>query len=169
MDKSKPSHRFKQTICDTENGTVLLIKDIVADLHSRNKTDIHPNLIDIANSLLQAFEPERLVDNFIEKSYEHWDEIASHSHKFFVNNAADVFYGLPEKYIESFRELFRGKHVVEEDLSDLWIHFTSMVKISIHYIHESREPKLVNGKPAYSNTNYNSGVGKGVPLGWSRQ
>ena len=145
--------RFKIIICGNERderGIVLTIRDIIIESKDNPKTKINPKLINIANTFLKPINSHNLITNFIEKSNDYWDQIIIHDENFFTEHCQDIFYGLPENHIKDFQQLFKDNVIEDEDKDILWEYFKSLVKISIHYIHEQRQPKLVDGKPAYS-------------------
>ena len=61
---------------------------------------------------------------------------------------------MPIKYINYFSNLCERKLISDEYIADLFEYLFSLIKISIHYIHESRGPKLVDDKLTYSNDKF---------------
>ena len=155
--KMLPQERFKIIICgnqDDEPGIILTIKDIVIELVQQNKTKISPNLIGLANNYLRSQDDLLLITNFIDKSNKYWDQISARDETFFIKHAGDIFGGLPENHIDSVRQLFKDDILEDEDKEILWEYFKILVKISIHFIHESRIPKMKNSKPIYTKNAY---------------
>lgn len=139
---------------DYELGIIFIVRSIITELHSQKKTNIEPGLISIANGILESTPSDDLIYGFIKKSHPYWDQISSRSEEFFIEHLKDIFFELPEKHQVSFQKLFTMNLIEEEDKDILWERFKIMVKISIHHIHESRGPKLSDGKPAYSNNKF---------------
>lgn len=148
-----PEKRFCDTLYGNE-GFLFFIKQILTDLHIQKKSDIDPSLINLAIIFIKKINKDDIISNFINESYNYWNEIASKDENFLVNHCDIIFSGVSKEYIEKFKQLFINKKINSEDKNILWDYLFSFVKISISYIHESRSPKIIDDKPAYSNKNF---------------
>lgn len=128
----------------------------VNSLHKKNLTTIDPDNIQFVGNLIKSFDKHFLIQEFIKKSYMHWDKVKERDESFFITHASTVFSFLPEIYINMFTDLFTavdndGKKVVQQNLKDdIWGIFDAMVKISIKYTHKMRATK---GSDFLSNVN----------------
>lgn len=141
-----PEGRFSATT----TVMVDLIYYTVGSAQQKGFTAISPEFVKFVGLLISKYPHHDLIQGFIENSYgECWDKIKVRDISFFEKNAADIFKYLPSDKVNMFRDLFVGGYVNKETETKLWDLFTSMVKISINYIHETRGPKLVDGKNIY--------------------
>lgn len=146
-----PIERFHTNICDLTE----FIQDIIANLWNEEKTKINPAVIGVAGGVLKNMNKKTLIESFIEHSYIYWNIIASKERTFFINNCKDIFADLPADQVSAFKEMFEVEGTIsKEDEETIWEYFESLVKTCIHYIHDSRGPKVHDGKPAYSNNNF---------------
>lgn len=137
------------------------VREVVKDCRKLKLTTLTPEIIDIGleslgnihkgkqNEYNSDQKPnERLITHFVEKIYEHWDSIFDKDDKFFEENANKVFEGAPTDQINAFSVIYKaedkvGKRVlVEEDDKYIWDCFHAMVKQSIRFVHEKREPVI---------------------------
>lgn len=153
MTTSKPSplERFRDTIDDSLD----VAQEIIVRLHKANKTILDPKVTAVASGFLKAMSPETLIDRFIIHTFSYWDNIHDKKRVFFVENYQEIFEGLPVNHLNAFGEMFKKEENMTKDEEDtIWEFFHSLVKTCIHYIHEIREPKTVDGQRAYSNSKF---------------
>lgn len=154
-----PSHeeRFKANVV----GLGDLILDIVTEVNDKEHFVVDPVVVNLAVRVLERISGKAIISTFINKSNtnadgkvfsmeEHcWSKIRSRDRSFFVENAGEIFSGLPVERVDAFSKMFsavdeNGKPVVpEEDEQEIWEYFESFVKISIKYIHENRKPVAI--------------------------
>ena len=154
-----PSHadRFHTNVI----GLGELIHDVVKDVNSRGHFVVEPALVNLAVRILERLPSNSVIDTFIEESNtskdgspltieDHcWTKIKLRDRSFFINNAGEIFSGLPGDRIDAFSKMFgsfdsEGNPVVPSDDEDeIWLYFESFVKIAIKYIHENRKPVLI--------------------------
>jgi len=146
-----PQERFKNTII----GLSSFCKELCEDLRKK-KFNVDVSMIHLAGLYLSSMDDFELIDNFILKSNMYWKEIRERNENFFISHSAEIF-GLPKEQLTVFTDFFvlkdtQGKPVVSKDDKDLiWEYFESLVRISIHHIHQERKPrlktKMVDGAP----------------------
>lgn len=154
-----PSHadRFHTNVV----GLGELIYDVVKDVNSRGHFVVEPALVELTVRVLERLPSNSLIDTFIEKSNtskngsplsieEHcWTKIKVRDRSFFINNAGELFSGLPGDHIDAFRKMFQSfdsegnTMVSSEDEDEIWLYFESFVKIAIKYIHGNRKPVMI--------------------------
>lgn len=160
-----PEERFYQNVI----GLCELIYDIVCDVQVKGVPVVHPDIIQVAITLLQHMNYQTMIEAFISKSDETciqpdgsrsfkdhcWVKIHSRDRDFFLNNTNVLFSQLPPDHVKLFGNMFKaedenGNNVVpKEDEDEVWEFFHSLVKISIKYVHEQRDPIIIvdeNGK-----------------------
>lgn len=151
-----PSHA--QRFHTNAVGLGELIHDVVKDVNSRGHFVVEPAVVNIAVRILERISSNSVINTFIKKSNtdkcgnpfpledHHWTKIRLRDRNFFINNAGEIFSGLPGDRIEAFSKMFgsfdsEGNPVVSsEDEDEIWLYFDSFVKIAIKYIHENRNP-----------------------------
>lgn len=154
-----PSHeeRFKANVV----GLGDLILEIVKEVNDKGHFVVEPAVVNLTVRVLERLPSKAIISTFINKSNtaadgnvfsleKHcWSKIRSRDRSFFVENAGEIFNGLPVERIDAFSKMFsavdeNGKPIVpEEDEEEIWEYFESFVKISIKYIHENRKPVAI--------------------------
>lgn len=129
-------------------GLFQLVSELVNSAYQAGHKIVSPYLVNFAGFVLFKLDKEFILKTFIEKSYEHWEQIRVRDEDFFVHSAGKVFAGLPLDSVNAFKELFlvgtsKGDRFVSEDDRDaLWDYFESLVRISIHYLQEHPEKNI---------------------------
>jgi hypothetical protein len=144
-----PSSNLKPNTVDrffmNVEGLFQLISELVNSAYQSGYKIVSPYLVNFAGFVLFRLDKKFVIDTFIEKSHNHWEEIRVKDEEFFISSAGTVFAGLPLDSVNAFKELFllktkTGERFVSEDDRDaLWEYFESLVRISIHYLQE--DPK----------------------------
>lgn len=161
-----------------------LIRKIVVKANKAGYDGVTPFIVDLAAKYLQNnYDKKALIEGFIQQSHpplhpdlpdsplDHslWDKIYSKDEEFFREKAFDIFKSLPVEAVEAFRKLsiYRdpktGNSIIKpDDHQEIISYFHAFVKISIKYIHTTRQPYTteVNGKNklVYRNSNFFKGV-----------
>jgi hypothetical protein len=154
MTLPPPEERFMGCIEDL----IDVVKDCLEYVESKGYNILPPTLVSLAGAVIQRYDNRYITETFIKYSYMYWDEIRIHNEAFFDEHAHKIFQELPLGNIDSFKKLFNlvdshGKKVINQEYrDDIWAMFESLVKISINYIHESRE--LVNNNYKYEFCEY---------------
>jgi len=156
MDSLKPPcERFKDnTICLAE-----LCRTIVADAYKQGLTTIMPGYITIGMDLIEKTHSKNnreLINTFIINSHPHWDKILTHNEDFFDKHSESIFNSWEKEHRAMFRDLVFLKKpdgslfITPKQKEQTWILFESLVKISLHHIHETRQGKKTSdGKIIY--------------------
>jgi hypothetical protein len=157
METTLPSaeERFKENVITLGS----LICELVEDLQNRGHFVVNPSVVALAVAVLNELEPRSIINIFISKSndtvegstpIEHcWEKIRNRDRSFFLDNAGSIFSDLPSSRVDAFSKMFsstdeKGNPLVcQENEDEIWDFFDSLVKISIKYIHENREPCLI--------------------------
>lgn len=91
------------------------------------------------------FASENGSPDTIKQPY-NWDKIKERDEKFMAENAHTIFTAIPAEKIAIFRDILLkkgpdGKYIVSDaDREMIWKYLEALVKISLHYVHESRDP-----------------------------
>jgi hypothetical protein len=141
------------------NVTILgqLIKECINKLQAEGKTELNPNLVQMAVGLLSLFDKNELITKFIKNSHEnYWDMIKSRNISFFTEHANEIFGNLPMKNVNLFKCLFEkdqygNMKIDDNDISNMWKNFDSLVKISIKYAHKYSSPFSTKNGDEYIN------------------
>ena len=126
-------------LCET---VVVLIKKF----NDCGVNTVSPMLITLASKFVSTFTKKKVINGFIEKSYEFWNQIKTRNNDFFLENATKVFGDIPIDNVDVFKGLCTAKDrngnfiMTSKDYDELWPFFESFVKISIKYIHKERKP-----------------------------
>jgi hypothetical protein len=120
---------------------------LVNQAYEEGLTQIHPLFVKAGLLTLENdYSRDQMINNFINFSHENWDEIYNRDEKFFDENTGRLFNAWPEEVVSMFRSLFFTKKpngdplITEEEKKHIWNTVQSLVKISIHHIHETRKP-----------------------------
>jgi len=152
-----PEERFHANVI----GLGELVYDIVKKVNATGNFIINPELVKITICILDKLDHTTIIDTFIHKSTynksnealpfeEHcWTKIHEKDKSFFLENAGEIFGDLQMNRVDAFSRMFgandeHGNPIVpERDEEEIWEYFKSLVKITIKYIHEKRQPKLL--------------------------
>jgi len=149
-----PSERFRDNMVALTRHIAKTVKRVSSLGYQIVKSD----LVSIVAEYLNLMDGKVLIGTFITKSHSDWDKIFKAEEKHFMDNADKIFAGLPVDNINAFKSLFilkdsNGKQVVTEEEKQVIIKgFKSFVKISIHYIHEEKQPYIQVMKKADGTT-----------------
>lgn len=139
-----------------------LIHELISICYEKGYTQVNPNMVQLVGTFLQAYDRNKIIDNFIEYSHDYWYDIISRDEKSICNNIKHIFRDLPSDKVDAFRVLYeardkQGNRIVDkEDIDAIWDFFDSLIKICVKYIHDKRNPnmkKCDDGKlkPVYKN------------------
>lgn len=145
----------------TENVEILFDEclEMVEEAKSNNLTTLSPTIINIFKPLLSSFDTENMMQQFVEHSYSHWQEIKNRNIAYFKEIGLEMFmeadrngsldnskHCLVSKFGNSNLKLF--KEILEIDsiftverqhrILDIII---GCICLSVKYIHHKREPK----------------------------
>lgn len=109
------------------------------------KLDIEPNILSLAKFKLSSMDDLILIENFISKSYNYWDQIKEKDEEFLVQNSNVLFEGAPVEYINIFTEILtkcddNNTPLIDNDIKDnIWEILNGLVINSIKHIHIQRK------------------------------
>lgn len=153
MSLPPPDVRFR----DNTIALAYYCRDIIVDAYQSGYTTIQPAYVNLGIVILEnEYSAEKMINNFITYSYPSWNQILIKDEEFFDKNIFIVFKQWSKNVVNMFRELFYTKKsdgtslITEEQKQYIWKVFHTLVKISLHYVHESRSPKrLADGSIKY--------------------
>jgi hypothetical protein len=144
-----PEERFKERVvqfCD-------FIKNILSEANSNGiETPASPFVLDLIKNFIKKEESEKIITTFILRSHNSWERALSRERDYFRTDGLKAFYGIPEKNIEEFNQLFDthkpdGTLLFDETIQEgVWELFHSLIKTSVCYIHQTRKPDPVTKK-----------------------
>ncbi len=132
-----------------------LVHELITSCHRLGKTTMNPGIISFARNILNDWNKTEMIENFIEYSYEFWDEISEKDEHFFLENCGKIFKDIPGNHVNAFRELFEARDetghsiIIDDDKAAMWDYFDGFIKICIKYIHRERKPSIKDGRPNY--------------------
>lgn len=159
MDQKKetpppPVERVKSNLLEI----IRLTRDTISFVKGKGyKIDMDPNLCNIAVKILEGVQSNKIVDGFIERSFNYWDRLKNKDEEFLLVNATVLFGELDLSVTNTFAGMMRAKdengksYVQDETKESVWKLIHAMIKGSIKYVHESRCPKEIDGKMKYTN------------------
>ncbi len=145
MEQPSPKIRFHENIVDLTS----LMHELISICYDAGKTNINPALVLFAGGLLDSYDKKKMIENFIEYSYDYWEIIHKKNEIFFIENCKDVFKDLPVNHVDAFSVLFQSTNIgglpiiIDEDKNAIWDYFYSLIKICIKYIHLQRGPQII--------------------------
>jgi len=129
-------------------------KDASVELAALGKGSISAGMIDIARNFLAHRDRNELIQLFIREGHEEcWDKVKTRDDRFFLENAERLFGKVRGFDLNLFQDVFQkdanGNFLLSADLiEDVWLNLESMVRISINYVHNQRNP----GQVSHGNT-----------------
>lgn len=120
---------------------------LVDGARNEGLTEIDPVYVRAGVLFLEhGVEPDKMIEAFINYSYVYWDQIRTKDERFFLENVTNVFPMWDANVVSLFRALFVARRpsgaplITQEQRDHIWKIFQSLVKISLHYISEARQP-----------------------------
>jgi hypothetical protein len=139
-----------------------LFTDIISTANKSGYTTLNPEMVKVANLVLQkkltGLGSSGVIVKFVEKTEKHWKYVAEKDEKHFATNLPDIVTDIPADYVKEFCKLFigtkNGKSMIpDEDREAFFESGTELIKIALKYIYINRKPEKVDGKIKY-NVNY---------------
>jgi hypothetical protein len=137
-----PTERFKANV----KALTQICSELISRAQKQGLTDIDLMTVRFISIMLENYDSKELIDQFITYSFPYWEQIRTCDEKFFELNAERIFPSYDNKTVTVFKELFfvrtkEGKlFITPEEKERIWKLFESLVKVSLHHIHESRDP-----------------------------
>jgi hypothetical protein len=147
--KLSPEERFKIVTME--------LCDLMIELLSKQQNPPIPAfMVSIAKIYMASLSHDRLIENYIHYSRNHWNSILKKDTKYFLENKVSVFGELPQGNGPELFASFMGKDNKPEDIEMIWTFQHTFVKMAIRYIHNRRSPyRTVAGMPAYRSDYFN--------------
>lgn len=153
--------KFHTNIC----GFLQTLYDDIISFRNDGYVIYDPDKFMLFKTYVTLYDKKQLIEMFILNGYgELWDKIGERDERFFIENIHKIFNKLPSTEVSIFRNIFTmedkngDKLFTKEDKDEIWNLFDSLIKISINYIHQKRDPciEFHNGKPipTYRNPKY---------------
>jgi hypothetical protein len=138
-----PQERFKDRViqfCD-------FVKGILQEANDNGiETPASPFVLDLIKNFIKKEESDKVVTTFILRSHTSWERAYNREEDYFRSDGLKAFYGIPEKNLDEFNQLFDMKKPDGSPLFDqtiqegIWEMFQSLIKTAICYIHYMRKP-----------------------------
>ncbi len=138
-----PQERFKERVlqfCD-------FVKGILQNANDNGiSTPASPFVLDLIKNFIRKEESDKIVTTFILRSHTTWERAKAREKDYFRTDGLKAFYGIPEKNLEEFNQLFDTKKpdgtlLFDETIQEgVWELFESLIKAAICYVHYMRKP-----------------------------
>jgi hypothetical protein len=140
-----PPSSFKSNLSD-------LCEFVISLFHRAKEQNVNVKLnefaLNIGKNMLHTYSGERLINNFIDKSYIHWNLIHEKDEETLYHKGVEIFSDLPNFVVMGIRDLLfsttqdgeRFLSIADRDY--VWSVLHSMIKCCIKYIYEKRCPKV---------------------------
>lgn len=138
----RPVDKFFINMMDTTT----VVRYLVEKLNKHGNYSVSVSVVDIAKAALLVFSRETLIRGFIIGSYDFWDSIKNKNDNVIEDHSDIIFGGFSSTYVDGFKEMFKAKKedgsliINQKDRETIWTFLHALVKISIRYVHEMREP-----------------------------
>lgn len=142
---SPPEDRFVHKLVEF----CTFFKGVLEDAEKNDiKTPVSAGIMSIIINFIKKEDPHAAIKTFILRSHESWPKALVKAREYIINDSITAFAGagIPEKSVESFKELFDvkkadGSMLIDEELTEqIWQFFHNMIKLSIVYVHHARKP-----------------------------
>jgi hypothetical protein len=131
-------------------------------------------MVNMAKDMISSAESKDLISDFIKSSYPYWDDIYERKDSFLLENATMLFgnnenLSMVAPSVSKFFALMLQKSFVttkgkkldsksthkliealDQSRNEMWEFMKACVRISISFIHVSREPQTIDGKTVYT-------------------
>lgn len=143
----------KQPPAEERFYTVLLqlaneLNNVVKDMEEDNLSPVSSILTSMGVAFIESYENrKKMINKFIVKSYDHWNEIRNRNLAFFKESAGIIFDEIPVQGINDIfdkclntRNIKGELYVNEAKIKKIWSFFDSLINISISYLHDNAGP-----------------------------
>jgi hypothetical protein len=137
------SERFKSNLSTLLN----FCDEIITKAYTENVSTLDPQkTIRIPMLFIHAASSQMIIEEFITYTYPLWAQIHKKNEFELLEEIKRLSAIVGSKSIEIIRELLVLKntdgssYISNEEREILWKYLSSLIKISLHYIHEVREP-----------------------------
>ena len=145
MTEQTQGDKFKQNLVDF----IVEIKSLI----DKTKQNIDIGILTRANHVIETLPGNLLIEQFIENSFDYWDEIVEQKESserkdgseskdsLFIEHADVIFGKIDSKAREAFKNLYTSPGVLsEEDKEIMWAYVYALVGVSLVYVHLGRVP-----------------------------
>ena len=143
MSTAPPAQRFR----DNCVALAIYCSTLVEHANKEGLTTLDPVFVRAGVLFLEhGCPPDEMIEAFINYSHPYWSQIHAKDEHFFHENVTKVFPMWDPKVVDLFRALFETRRasgaplITQEQKDHIWKIFQSLVKISLHYISEIRQP-----------------------------
>ncbi|MNK77877.1 hypothetical protein D3C87_974920 [compost metagenome] len=126
--------------------TIEFVGELNEKLYKRNYSNLNPNAVHMGLVFLKSMDKMSLIDHFIERTYDFWDQVVKQEERYFIKYAKDIFQeldglGIGDIFVNCFTSKdSAGNPIVDkEDRDLLWVYFGALIKISINHINQTRK------------------------------
>jgi hypothetical protein len=140
---TSPQERFKDRViqfCD-------FVKNILQEANNAGiQTPASPFVMDLIKNFIRKEDSDKIVTTFILRSHASWDRAEKKERDYFRTDGLKAFYGIPEKNLEEFNQLFDTKKpdgtlLFDDTIQEgVWEMFQSLIKTAVCYVHQQRKP-----------------------------
>jgi len=161
--KLNSQERFKS------NMEILLdiITEMFEEAIENNLIEDNTGLFNLVKLMIKNCSSEKMINNFIKKTYPHWEKLKDRDLEYFKNmglelfnvvqdkgidhykddNTKDIFSKIKDSHLESFKKILESSYEQDgseveifddEKKEDIWKIIHSFVKISVVYVHDKR-------------------------------
>lgn len=138
-----PEQRFVERVC----SFCEFFKQVLEQAQAEGlETPASPFIMDIVKNFIKKEDPHKAITTFILRSYKSWERAQTREKDYFRKDALSFFEGIPSTSVESFNGLFdlkkkNGELLIDESMqASLWEVFDNLIKTSIIYVHQQRQP-----------------------------
>jgi hypothetical protein len=139
-----------------------LVKEILETPRVKPHVKFPPALILIGLKYIQKKGNKNLVEGFIKQTYKFWDKIHEKDRDYLVENASDfVGPSVPKERLRGIVTVFSqegkdGQKIISDDDTESLFRFLfALIRISILYIHETRQPVISKDEEGCEIKTYN--------------
>lgn len=149
---------FQVNITDLINLCMNIVSNII-------KAGVQPpcslEILRLSHDYIKGRNPDQIVTNFIDKSFEAWKDFDKKEEKILFDNIHALFPGIPQSQLTSVTQIFTIRNrqgeliITDADKKAIWDFVEGFIGLSIYYIHQNREPVSTgNGKFKYTKVFY---------------
>jgi hypothetical protein len=130
-------------------------ENMLKDCYEAKNTTLSPSgisyAIGYANGKIKDKGNVWVVENFINKTHKHWQQIKDRDVNHFMDKMKELVPFIEDEDMKELKRIFtendpKGKPLIDKDDKDaFWDFIESFCKLSIHYIHTGRKP-IVEGE-----------------------
>lgn len=139
---------------------LLSSKDVILEAIRIVKPDpalINEDLVELLFAFLEAFDKQKLLEEFVERTHPYWSSAAAQPQRSgaLLMRVLKTFDAVNESQANEITRFVDSELLPEKLNEKKWTIVKSLVKISLRFIHDSRDPvKEPNGSYKYRNEGF---------------